>query len=196
MPFITEEIAGGFRKFTHENEEFLIRQRYPAADNSFINDAAEKEMSAIQAITSEIRRIRAQFNVPPALKIKVILSTADKREKEIINKYSDYIISLAKIEELIVDENLQAPRQSATAVFGNTAIYVPLEGLIDFDKENARLAKELFAVQAGIANRERMLSNENFVKNAPAEQAAKAKEELNQMRLKAEQIKAAMEGLK
>jgi valyl-tRNA synthetase len=196
MPFITEEIAGSFRKFTDEKEEFLIRQEYPVADNSFIDETAEKEMFLLQGITGEIRRIRAQFNVPPALKINVFLNTEDKQEQAIINKYSAYISVLAKLEKLEVGANLPKPKQSATAVFANTAIYIPLEGIINFEQESLRLAKELAVVETGITNREKMLSNESFIKNAPAEQIAKAKEELAQMQLKAEQIKSSIEDLK
>ncbi|MDR0734869.1 MAG: valine--tRNA ligase [Elusimicrobiota bacterium] len=196
MPFITEEIAAGFRKFTNESAEFLLRQSYPASDAKFINEAAEAQMALLQGIITQIRTVRAQFNVPPGAKIKVLFSTSDAREQAVINKYFAYITALAKADNLVCGMDLTRPAQSATAVFANTAIYIPLEGLIDFAKESARLAKELSIVETGIANRTRMLGNENFVKNAPAGQVAKAKEELSQMQLKASQIKEAIAGLK
>jgi valyl-tRNA synthetase len=196
MPFITEEIAGSFRKFTGESAEFLLQQQYPSSDKTLINETAEKEMALLQGIITQIRTIRSQFNVPPGAKIKVLLNAENLQEQNIIKKYSSYITALAKIENLETGANLQKPKQSATAVFGNTVIYIPLEGLIDFEKENARLAKELGTVETGIANRMRMLGNENFVNSAPAGQVAKAREELRQMQLKAEQINAAISGLK
>ena len=196
MPFITEEIAGSFRKYTGETQQFLMHQNYPAADETLINEAAEREMAVLQGITGEIRTIRAQFNVPPGLKIKALLSSGGEHERAVINKYSAYITALAKLEDLTIAADLSKPKQCATAVFAGATIYVPLEGLIDFEKESQRLAKELSVVETGIANRERMLSNESFTKNAAPEQVEKAKEELRQMQLKSAQIKAAIAGLK
>ena len=78
---------------------------------------------------------------------------------------------------------------------GTVTVYIPLEGLIDFDKEKARLDKELGIIQNGINNRKRMLDNKNFVNNAPKQQVEKAKAELEEMLLRAQQIKAAKEDL-
>jgi valyl-tRNA synthetase len=196
IPFITEEIAASFKKYTADTKEFLIEEAYPSPDAAFINDDAEAEMRMLQGVITEIRTIRAQFNVSPALKIKVMLCTADPAETAVINKYQNYITTLAKTGDLQLGAAIERPPHSATAVSGKTAIYIPLEGLIDFTKEESRLKKELGVADIGIANRKRMLANENFVKNAPAEQIAKAKEELAQMEMKAAQIKEAVAGLK
>ena len=102
---------------------------------------------------------------------------------------------MAKIETLQTGSDIAKPKQTATGVYGTATVYIPLEGLIDFDKEKARLDKELAVIENGINNRKRMLGNENFVKNAPKEQVEKAKGELEQMLLKAQQIKAAKEDL-
>ncbi|MDR0953177.1 MAG: valine--tRNA ligase [Elusimicrobiota bacterium] len=195
MPFITDEIAMSFKKFTSENKEFLIEETYPLTNAAFVDEAALKDMALLQGIITEIRTIRAQFNVPPSLKIKTLLATKDAWEAEVINKHQNYITAMAKVAALTLATEIEKPRQAATAVYGNTTIYIPLEGLIDFDKEKARLNKELATVNNGIANRQKMLGNENFIKNAPAEQIAKAKEELKQMELKAEQIKTSISGL-
>jgi valyl-tRNA synthetase len=48
-------------------------------------------------------------------------------------------------------------------------IYVPLEGLIDFEKERARLDKEIEKVRAELGKVERKLSNDSFLNKAPAD---------------------------
>lgn len=195
IPFITDEIASSFKKFTQDTKEFLIEEDYPSFNAAAVNEDAERQMTLLQGIVTQVRTIRAQFNVPPSLKIKVLLHTTDAKEQEVINKYQSYITSLSKVEDLSAGAGIEKPKQSATAVFGNTTIYIPLEGLIDFEKENTRLNKELAVVQNGIANRKKMLSNDSFVKNAPEHQITRAKEELLQMELKAEQIKASIADL-
>ncbi|MBQ4493314.1 MAG: hypothetical protein II972_01760, partial [Elusimicrobiaceae bacterium] len=157
------------------------------------DEKAVKEMGLLQGIIGQIRTIRSQFNVPPSLKIKVILNT---KEEEIINEYSSYIKTLAKVETLQVGQNTAKPKQSASAVFEETTIYIPLEGLIDFEKENARLNKELLNIQNALKNRERMLQNPSFLNNAPKEQVEKAREELKVMKEKEVFLKNAIKDLK
>jgi valyl-tRNA synthetase len=195
MPFITDEIALSFKQFIPGTKDFLLQEDYPSFNAAFVNAKAEEEMNLLQGVISQIRTVRAQFNVPPALKIKVLLNTSDAKETEILNKYSAYITALAKVDQLTYGVNIAKPKQSATAVFANTSIYIPLEGLIDFEKEKQRLAKELAVVETGIANRTRMLGNESFVNNAPKEQVDKAKDELEQMRQKHAQIEASIKDL-
>ena len=195
MPFITEEIAMSLKKYIKDHKEFLIEEEYPFYNPTLSDEEAQTQMALIQGVTTQIRTIRAQFNVPPGLKIKVLLNTSDKNDLAIIDKYHNYITSMAKVENLETGSDIAKPKQSATGVYGTATVYIPLEGLIDFDKEKARLDKELAVIENGINNRKRMLGNENFVKNAPKEQVEKAKNELEQMLLRAQQIKTAKEDL-
>ncbi|MBR3604140.1 MAG: valine--tRNA ligase [Elusimicrobiaceae bacterium] len=178
IPFITEEIASSLRPYVAEEGEFLLQQKYPEFDAALQNTQAVKKMEAVQGITKEIRTIRAQFNVPPGLKINAVLSAENEEELATVKAHAPYIKLMAKIDQLTIGINEQKPKQTATATFGKIAIYVPLTGLIDFDKEKKRLEKDMAAAQANIASRKARLSQENFIKNAPQEQIDKTKAEL------------------
>ena len=178
IPFITEEIASSLRPYVAEEGEFLLQQKYPDFDPALQNTQAVKKMEIVQGITKEIRTIRAQFNVPPGLKINAVLSADKATELAVAQEYAPYIELMAKIERLTIGVNEQKPKQTATATFGKIAIYVPLTGLIDFDKEKKRLEKDMAAAQANIASRKARLAQENFIKNAPQEQIDKTKAEL------------------
>ena len=102
---------------------------------------------------------------------------------------------MAKVENLTIAVNAEKPKQPATSMFENRAIYVPLTGLIDFTKERARLEKDLAAAKANIASRLARLSQENFLKHAPAEQVQKTKDELTASQAAAAQITASLEDL-
>ncbi len=178
IPFITEEIAASLRPYVDEKAEFLLQQKYPEFDAAMLNSQAVKKMETVQGVTKEIRTIRAQFNVPPGLKINAVLSAADEADLSTVKEHAEYIKLMAKIEDLQIGVNLAKPKQTATATFGKIAIYVPLTGLIDFDKEKQRLEKDMAAAQANIASRKARLAQENFIKNAPQEQIDKTKAEL------------------
>ena len=178
IPFITEEIAASLRPYVDEKAECLLQQKYPEVDASLLNPQAVKKMETVQGVTKEIRTIRAQFNVPPGLKIKAVLSAADEADLAVVREQEGYVKLMAKIDDLQIGVNQAKPKQTATATFGKIAIYVPLTGLIDFDKEKKRLEKDIAAAQANIASRKARLSQENFIKHAPQEQIDKTKAEL------------------
>ena len=178
IPFITEEIAASLRPYVDEKAEFLLQQKYPEFDASLLNPQAVKKMETVQGVTKEIRTIRAQFNVPPGLKIKAVLSAANETELAVVREQEGYVKLMAKIDDLQIGVNQAKPKQTATATFGKIAIYVPLTGLIDFDKEKKRLEKDIAAAQANITSRKARLSQENFIKHAPQEQIDKTKAEL------------------
>jgi valyl-tRNA synthetase len=141
MPFITEEIwqnlsANGQRKsimITGENETFVGE----------IDEDAEKSMKLIQDIITIIRNIRGEMNVPPEKIAKVIIVTKDKEIQNILKNYESYFYRLAKTSEIKVVQYYSNPGISATGVLKDVEIYVPLEELIDIEKEKNRLEKEL-----------------------------------------------------
>ena len=54
-------------------------------------------------------------------------------------------------------------------VAGGVEIYLPLKGLIDVEKETARLTKEMDKLGKEIKKLNGKLSNEGFLKKAPAQ---------------------------
>lgn len=195
IPFITEEIAASLRPYVNEQEEFLLQQTYPEFDAALLNETAVQKMEVVQGVTKEIRTIRAQFNVPPGLKIKAIISAEDETELATVRQQAAYIQLMAKTEQLQIGIGLAKPKQTATATFGKMAIYIPLTGLIDFDKEKKRLEKDIAAAKANIASRQARLAQENFIKNAPQAQIDKTKAELAAAQMLLAQAQAALADL-
>ncbi len=195
IPFITEEIAASLRPFVDEKEQFLLQQSYPSFESALLAPEAVQKMETIQGITKEIRTIRAQFNVPPGLKIKALISAQEEADLQTVREYTSYIELMSKVEQLQTGIGLDKPKQTATATFGKLAIYVPLTGLIDFAKEQKRLEKEIAAAQANIASRQARLSQENFIKHAPQAQIDKTKAELAAAQTALAQAQAALADL-
>ena len=195
IPFITEEIAASLRPYVNETEEFLLNQAYPQFNAAWVNEDAVRKMNVLQGVTRAIRTIRSQFNVPPALKITTVLSGNTQEELAVLKAYEGYITLMAKIDNLQIGVNMPKPKQTATAMFEGIAIYVPLTGLIDFDKERKRLEKDLALAKANIASRQARLAQENFIKHAPKEQVEKTREELAAAQQALAQVTASLEDL-
>ena len=72
---------------------------------------------------------------------------------------------------------------------GGVEVYVPLEGLIDIDKEIARLRKEQQALEKEVQRAATKLQNENFLAKAPAQVVAKEREKEQEYRDKLIKVK-------
>jgi len=139
-----------------------------------IDEKTEKEIEFVQNIVTAIRNIRGEMNIPPAKQINVYLKT-DK----ITEEQSKYIKSLVKIEQLIIDSEIQKPKASASAVVKGCDIFVPLEGLIDINVERQRIQKEIVRLTSSLESVKKKLSNESFVTKAPPDVIEREKNKLN-----------------
>ena len=82
---------------------------------------------------------------------------------------SSLISALAGLGSLTVDSDAEKPEHSAVSVAGNLEVYVPLEGLVDFEAEAIRLTKEREKYTVELERLEKKLSNEGFLAKAAPE---------------------------
>jgi len=146
-------------------------------------------MQIVMASIRAIRNIRAEFNLSPAAPLKVIMVCREDAVLKILAGASSYIKDLAKVGDLELTLQLnEKPRQAVSALLAFAEVYVPLEGLIDVDKEIARLQKDLNNIEAEITKADSKLSNDNFLAKAPPEVIAKEQERQAEARLRKEGI--------
>ena len=149
--------------------------KFPPGDASAVDEAAEREMSAVIDVIKKVRNIRAEMNIPTAIKFTVHIS-ADTVMQDVFKANEAQILKLAKAERLVIGEELDVPRASAKAVTNDARLAVPLEGLIDFDVERARLKNQIAKLTEERARLDGQLSNANFVERAPAEKVDELRE--------------------
>ncbi|GAB6158231.1 valine--tRNA ligase [Desulfotomaculum varum] len=190
MPFITEEI---WQKLPHRGETIMLAA-WPTPDNRLYDETAENEMAVLIEVITAIRRIRGEMNVPPGKKADSLLVAGDSYYRSILERNIAYIQGLANTQAQVLVALQQKPEQSASAVTRGVEIFVPLKGLIDLEKEMARLNKELKSVQSELARVQGKLSNQGFLAKAPAEVVEKerAKEQELTMKARALQDRLAM----
>ncbi len=164
MPFITEEI---WQTIPHEGES-IMKADWPKSDAAAMNTAIDEEMELIKSVIVSIRNSRSEANILPAAKIKALIKTADAPLTASLTRNKTYITDLAKIEELLIGADIVKPELCSTSVLPNVEIFVELEGHIDKTKEKERMRKELEGVEKELQSIAGKLSNENFVKRAPA----------------------------
>jgi len=173
MPYVTEELWQKLPVPRHSASmsgvtDTIVLASYPRPDAESRDEQAEREMAAIQETVTAIRTIRSETRVPPAAKIAVVVR-ADGFVRATLERHASYVTDLARLESLTVSSDASRPKASATAVVQGAAIYVPLEGLIDFEQEKQQLAKEIARIESYVAATRKKLENESFVSRAPAE---------------------------
>src|SRR5262245_6041736 len=123
-------------------------------------------MTLVIEVITRLRNIRSTFNIARSIPLKAQIAPADAATRDLIARMEDHIKRLTPIEELQIVNKLETRKGSARAVVGASEIAVPLEGLIDFEKERARLEKELGKLISEREGLEKRLSNQDFVSRA------------------------------
>ena len=161
MPFITEEI---WQALPHEGD-YLIRAQWPTYRQEFDFAAEERAMEAVKDAISAVRARRAEMNVPPSRKAKIIITS---QTPEIYVGGRDFITRLAYASE--VEVGTQAPQDlngMVTVSTHDATMYLPLAELVDIGKELERIQKELTKARENLERIEKKLQNESFVSKAP-----------------------------
>ncbi|HBW23372.1 MAG: valine--tRNA ligase [Elusimicrobia bacterium GWA2_56_46] len=172
MPYVTEEIFSSLKPWLGSDKPFLLKEAYPRSGGAS-GGTAEADMKKIMDIITQIRMVRAQLEISPAKNITALIASADTSGLGLLQKYPGYITRLAKVEKLEIAAGLSKPRRAVTALSGAFNIYIPVEGVVDLNKERARLAGEIEKLAGELAVSEERLKNVNFISHAPREEVEK-----------------------
>ena len=173
MPFVTEEI---WQALPHEGESIVVAP-WPATEFARQDSAAESEMGLVMEVIRAVRNIRAEMNVPMGKRADVRIQSDDAAKRALLNDNRAYLLALAGIGSLEVDSVTEAkPAQSGSAMLPGIEVYVPLAGLIDLEKETARLRRSLAEARRELERSEAKLANPSFAERAPDEVVAKERD--------------------
>ncbi|MBN2160914.1 MAG: valine--tRNA ligase [Spirochaetes bacterium] len=166
MPFITEEI---WDRIKAPGDSMILVSEWPEPREEFDFVAESGETAIFQEIVYRVRNIRGEMNVPPDKKAAVIIKTGSEKIKSIVRREEMHIKALAKIENISIDEGYLPANTDASAVMTDLEIFIPLKNIIDFDRERARLDKEIEKMRIELERVDKKLGNESFTGKAPAE---------------------------
>ncbi len=172
MPFVTEEI---YQMLPVKDEESIMISAYPKYSKKYIFESEEVAVDDSVEFIKSFRNIKAENNMTK--EFKVMFDTEDD---------NDIIVKLLKIDkDHIVNKPLGI---KAYKVFSNR-----IKATIFFEKvesEADRILKEsqIKILQASIARREALLSNENYVNKAPAKIVEMDRTKLEEEKKKLEEL--------
>jgi valyl-tRNA synthetase len=131
-----------------------------------------------QELVRGVRNIRTEMNVPSKVKTDIYIVGKNEEAAEEFRRLFESLgdssrMLFAKVIDVVKSkENID--KDSVSVVMGNATAYIPMDELVDREKEIERLTKESEKMDREIARSEGMLNNPKFVSKAPA---AKVEEE-------------------
>ncbi|MBX7058702.1 MAG: valine--tRNA ligase [Leptospirales bacterium] len=196
MPFITEEIYDHLKRFfapANDAETLLITAPWPMPPE--LPPQMRRPAQALrllQEVIGGVRQIRGDMSIAPDAKVPIIVQTDNQDLADAVLEKSAAIERLARASEIRAVHNYEAARDDAMAAFSEGQVFVPLAGVLDLDKERARLQNERNKIEKSKQSTAAKLSNEAFLSKAAVEVVEKEKLKLAEMEEKLAAIAAAL----
>lgn len=163
MPFVTEELYQSLYK----DAESIMISDWPKYDEALEYPEDTKDTELIINAIRAVRNIRQEMNVPNSRKAHVIF-VSSKENENILRAAEPFFARMASASGVSVyGDKSGIPENAAAAVVDGAEIYIPLDELIDFEKEVERLTKEKETLEKELARVKGKLGNESFISKAP-----------------------------
>lgn len=181
MPFITEEI------FSNYGEGSIMRASWPKPLETDLG--AADELQDVMDVIRAVRNARAEMNVPPSRKTRLVLVA---KNPSVFLQARGILMRLAYANDVVIADK-KPEGKVVSLVCPAAEAFIPLEELVDTQKERLRLSKEQDKLTGEIKRAQGKLSNPGFVKKAPA---AVVEEERGKLAKYEEMLEKVMERLK
>lgn len=163
MPFVTTKIYSNLSG--HDKKELIVSD-WPEIKETFEYDDEEDLVEKVKDIIVQIRNIRNTKNIHPSKKSELIFVT-EKYQAQ-LKELEETLQKLGFGNKVtILSTKGDIPENSINVIKEGIELYIPLEGLIDFEEERNRLNSEKERLEKEVARCEKMLSNPGFVNKAP-----------------------------
>ncbi|EGQ3071759.1 valine--tRNA ligase [Staphylococcus pseudintermedius] len=192
MPFVTEHI---WQNLPHEGES-IVTSAWPTVDASLVFEESKDVMEQLVEIIKAVRQSRLEVNTPLSKEIPIKIQAKNETIQQLLKTSQHYLERFCNPSTLEIETQIDIPDKAMTTVVAAGEVILPIEGLIDMDKELERLEKDLQKWQKELDRVNKKLSNENFVNKAPEHVINEEKEKQVKYQEKYDGVKARIEQLK
>jgi valyl-tRNA synthetase len=179
-PFITDDLYRALLDASGvpTDEQEIMLAQWPTPTGSSHDPEAEKAIDRVKEAIRAIRAVRTEKQVPPSQKISVIILPSNEETSRLFRDTAAAVALLSGAKDLFIAEpnSPETPKNAVSTVIENATIYLPLDSLIDTEKERARLSKEKKKLEQEIALIDSKLSNQGFISKAPEKLIATERE--------------------
>ena len=192
MPFVTEHI---WQNLPHQGES-IVTSEWPTVNDALMFPESKDVMEQLVEIIKSVRQSRLEVNTPLSKEIPIIIQAKNTTIQQLLVDNKGYLERFCNPSTLTIDTEVTIPEKAMTSVVAAGEVILPLEGLIDMDKEIARLEKDLEKWQKELDRVNKKLANENFVQKAPEKVIQEERDKQSKYQEKYDGVKARIEQLK
>lgn len=163
MPFVTEHIWQNLPV----TGDSIVTASWPVVKPELSNEQSKRDMEQLMEIIRAVRNTRSEVNTPMSKQIPMMIKTNSEAISNRLETERPFIERFCNPSTLTISTDVEIPEEVITTAVTGGSVILPLEGLIDIEKEIARLEKELEKWQKELERVDKKLSNEKFVAKAP-----------------------------
>jgi valyl-tRNA synthetase len=197
VPFITEALWQ--RLPGRSPDELLVRSAWPVERDAASHDTTDeraRDFDLVREAVSALRQLRADYNLPPAKLVDavIVLGPGTTQNADALALEAG---TIGRLTRSTVSVRSGAPEEAAAHALlaRGASVVLPLAGLVDLDKECARLRGELAGLEKQLATLEQRLGNPGFVSRAPAHVVDAERRKLDEWKSRREQLSAKVQSL-
>jgi valyl-tRNA synthetase len=195
VPFITETL---WQRLPGRVEgEFLARAEWPRRREDVADDtrAAAADFELVREAVVGIRQARAEYDVPPGKMVDAVLTGATPRSRGVFAQEAAVIGQMARARVEAGAEKNDGGAAVHSLLSDGSQLTVPLAGVVDLEKECARLGGELERLEAQLHGLAARLANEKFVTRAKPEVVEAERRKHQEWTARREQLRGRVKAL-
>ncbi len=170
MPFISEEVYALLP--CQDKKPFLMQESWPVIRPEWLNSSSNELVETWLEVTRGLRALRAELGIPAMKILPMAFIQGDLKGGE------ETVRTQSWFSEIKTEKPSGACVSDTIAGFD---IHLPIDGLIDIEKEVERLTKDLEKSALELEKIEKRLANPAFVEKAKPEVVAKERESVQEL---------------
>ena len=200
IPFVTEDLWQRLpwpegSGTIGERPSGLIVAPWPTGDPAHLDADAEARMGGLQELITQVRRLRKEYGVTEGKVVSVILDGVSETLRDTVESQGAALHRLARVDEVTVQGGGAGGVGAHAVLTDGTEVFIPLEGVIDLDRERERLAGEIRRLEGQLTGVQKKLDNGHFVQRAPQEVVEREREKARSFGEQLDKLRVKLSGL-
>lgn len=192
VPFVTSELWARLPWPEGEPEtrpDDLIVAPWPDFNPSRRDASSVSALEDLQQLITAVRSLRKEYGIPEKAEVEVHLGAVSSDRRAGVESQRPALRRMARVGVLEFDVAGEGAVGASAVLNSGVEVFLPLEGLIDVDKECERLQGEIDRLGGQLDSVLRKLANEKFVGRAPEDVVAKERAKADSFGVKLEKLR-------
>ena len=194
MPFVTEEL---WQALSDEDWGSIMVSPWPTKGEVPLGPGAWTVERFI-GLMRTVRNLRAELNLPPQQTIQLEVLADNPEILAAWRQMAPELQTLGRVDRLNIElgGKRERPGRAIAGITEGGLVFIPLEGVVDLERERERLEKTATAIKAELARVNARLSDKKFVERAPQDIVQEAQSRMHELEARLGRVDERIDDLK